>query len=161
MTGALAALQDSVADLRDLVEPLTAAQVRANAYPSEWSIADVLSHLGSGGVRMKACSMPASGARSSPTTSPRGGMSGTRRRPTPRWQTHSLWTACWLIAWPRPPSRTRRGRISLGPMQFDFDGVVGLRLNEHVLHTWDVEVAWIRTRRCKLGPCRSSSTISA
>ena len=31
--------------------------------------------------------------------------------------------------------------LSLGPMQFDFDGFVGLRLNEHVLHTWDVEIA--------------------
>ena len=51
--------------------------------------------------------------------------------------------------------------IALGPMQFDFDGVVGLRLNEHVLHTWDVEVAFAsRTRRCEPRPCRSSSTTS-
>ena len=26
-------------------------------------------------------------------------------------------------------------------MEFDFDGFVGLRLNEHALHLWDVEVA--------------------
>jgi hypothetical protein len=29
----------------------------------------------------------------------------------------------------------------MGPMQLDFDGFVGLRLSEHVVHTWDVEVA--------------------
>ena len=28
----------------------------------------------------------------------------------------------------------------MGPMQFDFGGLVGLRLNEHTLHTWDIEV---------------------
>ena len=54
MTGALAALQASVAHLRDIVQPLTPVQLRASAYPSEWSIADVLSHLGSGGVIMQA-----------------------------------------------------------------------------------------------------------
>jgi uncharacterized protein (TIGR03083 family) len=32
-------------------------------------------------------------------------------------------------------------RFDLGPRQLDFDGFVGLRLNEHVLHTWDIEVA--------------------
>jgi hypothetical protein len=31
-------------------------------------------------------------------------------------------------------------RMNLGPFVFDFDGLVGLRLGEHVLHTWDVEV---------------------
>jgi len=29
----------------------------------------------------------------------------------------------------------------MGAMAFDFDGFVGLRLNEHTLHTWDVAVA--------------------
>ena len=27
------------------------------------------------------------------------------------------------------------------PMTFDFAGFIGLRLNEHALHTWDIEVA--------------------
>ena len=29
----------------------------------------------------------------------------------------------------------------MGPMSFDFDGFVGLRLNEHAFHTWDIDVA--------------------
>ncbi len=32
-------------------------------------------------------------------------------------------------------------RASLGPMELDFATFVGFRLNEHVLHTWDIEVA--------------------
>ena len=28
----------------------------------------------------------------------------------------------------------------MGPMSFDFDGFVGLRLNEHAFHTWDIDV---------------------
>src|SRR5207245_8864808 len=37
----------------------------------------------------------------------------------------------------------QRSSISfpLGPMTFDFASFVGLRLNEHLVHSWDVEVA--------------------
>jgi hypothetical protein len=35
----------------------------------------------------------------------------------------------------------REFRHMMGPFAFDFDGLVGLRLSEHALHTWDVEVA--------------------
>jgi len=34
-----------------------------------------------------------------------------------------------------------RFSFSLGPMSFDIAGFVGLRLSEHALHTWDIEVA--------------------
>ena len=30
----------------------------------------------------------------------------------------------------------------MGPMEFDLDGFVALRLNEHALHLWDVEVTF-------------------
>ena len=32
-------------------------------------------------------------------------------------------------------------QISMGPMQLDAAGFVALRVNEHAVHTWDVEVA--------------------
>jgi hypothetical protein len=35
----------------------------------------------------------------------------------------------------------RAARFRLGPLDLDLADLVGLRLNEHVLHTWDVEVA--------------------
>ena len=46
----LQALAASVRRLRSVVEPLAEQDLTAGAYPSEWSIADVLSHLGSGAV---------------------------------------------------------------------------------------------------------------
>ena len=33
-----------------------------------------------------------------------------------------------------------RFEFAIGPMTFDFAGFIGLRLNEHALHTWDIEV---------------------
>src|SRR5687768_6139101 len=50
MTDALAALDSSVRRLADLVRPLDDDALARPAYPSEWSIADVLSHIGSGAV---------------------------------------------------------------------------------------------------------------
>jgi len=50
MTDQLEVLRTSVARLRATVERLGPGQLAAAAYPAEWTIADVLSHLGSGAV---------------------------------------------------------------------------------------------------------------
>jgi len=44
----LGALRASVEHLPSVVEPLSDAQLDEPAYPAEWTIADVLSHIGSG-----------------------------------------------------------------------------------------------------------------
>src|SRR5690349_5074923 len=44
----LALLRSSVERLRRIVEPLDDRTVERQAYPSDWSIAQVLSHIGSG-----------------------------------------------------------------------------------------------------------------
>ena len=49
----LALLRSSVARLRRIAEPFDDATVERPAYPSEWSIAQVLSHLGSGAEIMQ------------------------------------------------------------------------------------------------------------
>src|SRR5690349_8423254 len=48
MSDALGALRSSLDRLTDLVLTLDDAGVAQQAYPTEWSVADVLSHLGSG-----------------------------------------------------------------------------------------------------------------
>ena len=53
MTHPLDALESSVAYLRALVEGLDESQYVASAHPSEWTVADTMSHLGSGAVIMK------------------------------------------------------------------------------------------------------------
>ena len=46
------ALRSSVARLRDITSAMSEAGLTGRAYPARWSIAQVLSHLGSGGVIM-------------------------------------------------------------------------------------------------------------
>ena len=50
MPDALASLQSSVDRLAALVGPLDDDAIIAPAHPTEWSVAQVLSHLGSGAV---------------------------------------------------------------------------------------------------------------
>ena len=50
MDSPLAPLRGSVGRLHELTRGLDDAQLQAPSYCSEWSIADVLSHLGSGAV---------------------------------------------------------------------------------------------------------------
>src|ERR1700691_1056698 len=47
------ALDWSGQGLADLVEQLTPEQLRQQDYPTEWTVGDVLSHLGSGGTIMR------------------------------------------------------------------------------------------------------------
>src|SRR5215213_6661027 len=44
------ALRSSVERLRDLAAPMREEELTAGAYPAEWTVAQVLSHLGSGAV---------------------------------------------------------------------------------------------------------------
>ena len=75
----LRALGASVDRLAALVRSLTPEQLRQQAYPSEWTVADVLSHLGSGAVLTKA--RPTTRSTSTPR---RYGTSGTPRIPMRR-----------------------------------------------------------------------------
>ena len=47
------ALETSATYLRDMVGDLDAVQLATQAYPTKWTIADVLSHIGSGAVIMR------------------------------------------------------------------------------------------------------------
>src|SRR4029077_9605247 len=38
------------------------------------------------------------------------------------------------------PEQGHAFETTMGPMTLDFQAFVGMRLNEHTLHTWDVEV---------------------
>jgi uncharacterized protein (TIGR03083 family) len=139
----LDALRSSVARLRQLVEPLDDADLEAAAYPSQWTVADVLSHIGSGAVIFR-----------------RHLDDGLTGGPTPDDFAPSVW-ASWNSKLPRAQAddaleadrallerldsltddERSRFVFSLGAMSFDIGGFVRLRLNEHAFHTWDIEVA--------------------
>jgi uncharacterized protein (TIGR03083 family) len=120
MTKPLDALRISAARLRSVITSLSEAQLVAPAYPADWTIAHVLSHLGSGAVILtRRLEDAVAGRETAPDFS------------------QSVWDS-----WNALPQEARESfHFSMGPMNFDFDGFVYLRLNEHVLHLWDVEVA--------------------
>jgi uncharacterized protein (TIGR03083 family) len=144
MSDATTALRASTAQLRVLVEPLDAEQLRAPAYPTEWTVADVLSHMGSGAdIFVRQVNDAVAGS------------------PTPSDFSRSVWDD-WNARTPEAqaagvlasdaallsrlgeltPEERENVTISMGPFTLNFDQYLGLRLNEHVLHTWDVDVTF-------------------
>jgi uncharacterized protein (TIGR03083 family) len=143
VTTPLDALRASADRLAALVEPLTPADLRRSAYPTEWTIADVLSHLGSGAAIMR---LRLDAALS-------GGDVGIDLM-QPVWDE---WNAKNPDDQAADAIRADRALVerlgsvtdaerdtfhfSMGPFDLDFDGFVGLRLNEHALHSWDIATA--------------------
>jgi uncharacterized protein (TIGR03083 family) len=139
----LEALRFSVERLRRIVEPLADDAVARPAYPKEWTIAQVMSHLGSSAVihqrRLE------------------DGLAGLEIPDDFAPSVWDEWNAKSAAAQTRDgleadaavlarlesltPAARETFHMAMGPLAFDFAGFVGLRLNEHVLHTWDIEVA--------------------
>ena len=139
----IAALRASHDRLAAVAAPLTADQVRSPGYPSEWTIAQVLSHLGSG-AEINGLIFAA-------------GVNGT---PPPEQSDFQAIWAVWdaknpdeqaidaLVADERFVAKiealTAEQRASAtfenwsGPT--DIAGFVSSRLSEHAVHVWDVEV---------------------
>jgi uncharacterized protein (TIGR03083 family) len=115
------ALRSSVARLGGLASTMADADLTRPAYPADWKIADVLSHIGSGAIIM---------LRRLEDT-----LAGTD---TPD---DLAADAALLERIDRVTDRERdRFSMGMGPMSLDFDAFVGMRLNEHAFHTWDIEV---------------------
>jgi uncharacterized protein (TIGR03083 family) len=134
-------LRSSVARLHELVRGLDVDQLEGPSYDSEWSIADVLSHLGSGGVLMRQRLEDA--------------LAGveTTLEPQPVWDE-------WNAKTPRAKAddalaederlleaieavsqeEWERVTFDFGPVTVGLEVAVALRLNEHAFHTWDIEV---------------------
>jgi uncharacterized protein (TIGR03083 family) len=142
MENPLGPLRASVARLHDLVEGLDVAELEEPSYDTDWTIAAVLSHLGSGAVLMQRRLEDArTGAQ------------------TPDDVTTAVWDE-WNAKAPRaqaddslveddrllglldalPDDDRARLSLSFGPVTVGFDETVAMRLNEHAFHTWDIEV---------------------
>ena len=141
-TDPLVVLRNSAARLRALVEPLTGAQLRARAYPSEWSIADVLSHLGSGGTIMLANLDASVSGEAVPDGFVQPIWDEWNAKPPEAIAADSLAVDARLGERAEAFTAEERARVKLafGPVSLDFLHAIRMRLNEHALHTWDVEV---------------------
>jgi uncharacterized protein (TIGR03083 family) len=132
-------LDFSMQGLVDQVDQLTPQQLRQQAYPSEWTVADVLSHLGSGATIMRQrldgdVDMDAMQA-----------IWGEWNAKDPDAQAADALGADYQLQ-VRLDSLTAededRMRFAMGPMELDLVTFLRMRLNEHALHTWDVAVTF-------------------
>ena len=143
MTDQLSELRSSVERLRTLVEPLSAAQLEQSAYPSEWTIADVLSHIGSGAVIFRRRIEDARAGREPDEDFAPGVWAVWDAKSPAAKAADGLVADRELLECLVGVTDDERAtfRFALGPMSLGFDQFVGLRVNEHALHTWDVEVS--------------------
>jgi len=144
MPDPLEALTTSVRRLHGIAAPLSPAQLDQPAYPSEWSVAQTLSHIGSGAVIMRSrIDDLLAGVETDDGFAPSVWDEWNAKTPEAM-RTDALAADAALLE--RLASLTdeeRAGfRFQLGPMDLDFDGLVRLRLGEHAVHTWDVEVTF-------------------
>jgi uncharacterized protein (TIGR03083 family) len=128
------ALAASAHQLADLVVPLTPDQLRQSAYPSEWTIADVLSHLGSGGV-MTLRRLNGEEFEMQPIWDEWNAKTPDRQAADALDADQGVLARLGSLT---PDDRARR--FLLGPLDLDLVSALRLRLSEHVQHTWDVAV---------------------
>jgi len=139
----LAALHASVDRLAGVVGTLDPTRLTGPAYPTEWTIADTLSHIGSGAVIfLRLVDDSLAGAETPGDAFPAVWDEWNAKAPD-RQAADALGADRALLDRLEGLGADERARFrtTLGPMDVDFDAMVALRLNEHALHTWDVEVA--------------------
>ena len=139
----IAALRNSHDRLAALAGPLTPEQLRGQSYCTDWSIAQVLSHLGSG-AEISTLMLDSA-------------LAGTpldREAFAPIWDTWNSKSPEAQAADAVTSDEECVRRLEeltdddLGSIHFEFfgqelnaAGLIGLRLSEHALHTWDVAVS--------------------
>lgn len=137
------ALRRSHDRLAGLVQSLTPDQLRDQSYCSEWSVAQVLSHLGSG-AEIALLGMPGALGEAEPVGRDEFG---------PVWEKWNAKSpqeqASDAVAMDEryvgtlerlTDDQLGRMTVSFLGMQFDCVGIIRLRLGEHTMHTWDVAV---------------------
>lgn len=149
MDASLTALRTSVERLRATATALDDPLLVGASYCREWTIADVLSHLGSGAVIMLRGLQDAQAGTQTPEDfAPSVWDEWNAKSPRAKTDDALATDAALLEAFGAVADEERAAlTFSMGPMTLDFPTFVGMRLNEHVFHTWDVEVALQGTTR--------------
>lgn len=138
----LDALAASIRRLRGIVEPLDETAIAQPAYPREWTIAQVMSHLGSAAVIMQRRFEAALAGAAVPDEFAPSVWDEWNAK-SPRVQVDDALVADAGLAASLEALSVEEHEgfsFSAGPIEVGFEGFVGLRLNEHALHTWDIDV---------------------
>jgi uncharacterized protein (TIGR03083 family) len=136
------ALRSSVQRLRDLAAPMSEEELTAGAYPAEWTVAQVLSHLGSGAVIMQRRLEDALAGQDTPDDFAPGVWDTWNAKGPVAQRDDALAADAALLARIEavPPDERNEFASAMGPMTLGFAQFVGMRLNEHAFHSWDIEV---------------------
>jgi uncharacterized protein (TIGR03083 family) len=139
----IAALRNSHERLASLVAAMSEDQLTGQSYDREWTVAQVLSHLGSG-AEIALLTLEAALAGTSPDYD----------ATPPIWDAWNAKTPQQQAAGCLPADEAHVKRLEglsgaeldgisldLYGMHLDASGLVRLRLSEHAVHTWDVAVA--------------------
>jgi uncharacterized protein (TIGR03083 family) len=130
--------------LSGIVAGLDADGLRTQSYAKEWTIADVLSHLGSGAeIFLLSLTAGVTGAEP-PTSDDFQPIWATWNARSPEEQAAQCVLANETLV-SRVESLTAAEReafsvVMFGAMTMDLAGLLGMRLSEHAIHTWDVAV---------------------
>ena len=143
MRSPVGALRASVERLHVLASGLDDAQVASPSYCDEWSIAQVLSHLGSGAVIFRRSLEDVRAGTTTPDDFNPSVWDEWNAK-SPRAQVDDALVADEAVTEAiEAVDESERARLvfHLGPMSLSFDDYVGMRLNEHAFHTWDIAAA--------------------
>jgi uncharacterized protein (TIGR03083 family) len=140
----ISALRNSHDRFAAAVQPLDDASLQGPSYDSEWSIAQVASHLGSQaeifGMFLEAglAGQPAPGNEQFPPVWDRW-----NGRPPAQQVADSLAANEKLVTRLEqlPDAERTAFALNMFGMDLDLSGLAAMRLSEHALHTWDVAVA--------------------
>jgi uncharacterized protein (TIGR03083 family) len=137
------ALRQSHDRLQTLVQPLGPDQIELRSYASEWSIARVLSHLGSGAEIFGLFLEAGLAGQDPPGREAFGPIWDTWNAKEPQAQaTDGLRSD--EVAVERfesfDPDQRARLRLQVFGMDMDLAGLARMRVSEHAIHTWDVAV---------------------
>ena len=137
-------LRGSADRLAALVGSLTPDDLRVQAYPTEWTVADVLSHLGSGAVISRLRMDATRSGRELEQSASQGVWDEWNAKDPDAQAANALVADRALLDLIDSLTAEERDRFRspFGPLELDLAGFVGFRLNEHALHTWDVAVTF-------------------
>jgi uncharacterized protein (TIGR03083 family) len=139
----ISTLRQSHERLAGLVTALTPEQLRDQSYCTDWSIAQVLSHLGSG-AEISFCGLPAALGEAEPLSRDAFGPIWDRwnaKSPDEQAADALEYDERQIAALEQLSDDQLAGmQMEFFGMHLDAVGIIRLRMSEHALHTWDVAV---------------------
>ncbi len=144
MSDELRALHASAQRLAALGQRMSEEDLAKSAYPTEWSVGDAFSHLGSAAVIFTHLFNDVVHQRDAEEGRNAAVWTEWNAKAPTAQVTECLEADAILLEHLEGLDEDRRAtfHFTMGPLEVDFEGFVGLRLNEHALHTWDIEEAF-------------------